>query len=392
MINYIYWGEQHEFQKQLKSIHGGHIFTCTTFMQLNSLFYSIKQTQKNMMTCCLLFEKAAIGDTDLPVLSKIRTLYPDLPILLLSQPLTKEDKIAYLKAGIDSVTPITISMEELKKLVDFTILYKSKQINRTIKNGKPDLQIFKLPLWKRIFDILSSSVAILLLSPVFLTTALLIRLESQGKVIYKSKRVGSNYRIFNFYKFRSMYADADQRLSEYKKLNQYTLADETTTPAATAPTIQLPNNKHSEVILFSDDDSTTEKDYLKIKKTEQSNAFFKLENDPRITRVGKIIRKYSIDELPQLFNILEGDMSVVGNRPLPLYEAELLTSDEYIQRFMAPAGLTGLWQVEKRGNSGNMSAEERKLLDIKYAQTFSFWTDIKLIIRTFTSFIQKEDV
>ncbi|UVS67628.1 sugar transferase [Parabacteroides distasonis] len=108
--------------------------------------------------------------------------------------------------------------------------------------------------------------------------------------------------------------------------------------------------------------------------------------------MGHIIRKYSIDELPQLFNILNGDMSIVGNRPLPVYEAELLTSDEYIQRFMAPAGLTGLWQVEKRGNSGSMSAEERKQLDIKYAHTFSFWLDAKIIFKTFTAFVQKEDV
>lgn len=85
-------------------------------------------------------------------------------------------------------------------------------------------------------------------------------------------------------------------------------------------------------------------------------------------------------------------MSVVGNRPLPLYEAELLTSDEYVNRFMAPAGLTGLWQVEKRGGAGKMSAEERKLLDIKYAKEFSFRMDMMIIIKTFTAFIQKEDV
>ena len=118
----------------------------------------------------------------------------------------------------------------------------------------------------------------------------------------------------------------------------------------------------------------------------------KIENDPRVTRVGRIIRKYSIDELPQLFNILSGDMSVVGNRPLPLYEAELLTSDEYIARFSAPAGLTGLWQVEKRGGTSKMSPEERKALDVEYATKYSFWFDMKIILRTFTAFIQKGEV
>ena len=85
-------------------------------------------------------------------------------------------------------------------------------------------------------------------------------------------------------------------------------------------------------------------------------------------------------------------MSVVGNRPLPLYEAELLTKDEYIDRFMAPAGLTGLWQVEKRGSSGTLSAEERKQLDIRYAASFSFMMDMKIIMKTLTAFIQKENV
>ena len=85
-------------------------------------------------------------------------------------------------------------------------------------------------------------------------------------------------------------------------------------------------------------------------------------------------------------------MSVVGNRPLPLYEAELLTTDKDIDRFMAPAGLTGLWQVEKRGDTGRMSAEERKQLDVRYARECSFLMDMKILLRTFTAFIQKEDV
>ena len=147
-----------------------------------------------------------------------------------------------------------------------------------------------------------------------------------------------------------------------------------------------------EVMLVGDDFVVSETNFNKQKNEEINNAFVKIENDPRITKVGHFIRKYSIDELPQLFNILKGDMSVVGNRPLPLYEAEKLTSDDSIDRFMAPAGLTGLWQVEKRGESGKMSAEERKQLDITYGQTYNFLLDMKIIFKTLTAFVQKDDV
>jgi lipopolysaccharide/colanic/teichoic acid biosynthesis glycosyltransferase len=147
-----------------------------------------------------------------------------------------------------------------------------------------------------------------------------------------------------------------------------------------------------EVMLIGDDFVVAETDFSKQKEEDINNAFVKIENDPRVTKVGRFIRKYSIDELPQLFNILKGDMSIVGNRPLPLYEAEKLTADSSIDRFMAPAGLTGLWQVEERGKGGKMSAEERKQLDIIYGETYSLGLDLKILFRTLFAFVQKEDV
>ena len=229
-------------------------------------------------------------------------------------------------------------------------------------------------------------------------------------MLFKSKRVGTNYTIFDFLKFRSMYTDAEKRLKEVSKTagNQY--AEKEREPEARHATITAPLGDEAElammalgtesdmmigdeeVMLVGDDFVVAESDFSKQKEEENNNAFVKIENDPRVTKVGRFIRKYSIDELPQLFNILKGDMSIVGNRPLPLYEAEKLTVDSSIDRFMAPAGLTGLWQVEERGKGGMMSAEERKQLDITYGQTYNFILDMKIIFRTLTAFVQKENV
>lgn len=254
---------------------------------------------------------------------------------------------------------------------------------------------FKLPLWKRIFDICVSGLALIVLSPLLILIAIAIRLESKGPIIYKSKRVGSNYKVFNFLKFRTMFLDADKHLKQFDKLNQYS----TVNGDAELEINTLMNDVSygdvvfsDDVLLVSDEFTISEDSYLDKKKSEQDNAFVKIENDPRITKFGRIMRKYSIDELPQLINIFKGDMSIVGNRPLPLYEAEMLTQDDYSDRFFAPAGLTGLWQVEKRGDAGKLSAEERKQLDGKYAKEFSFALDLKIIMKTFTAFIQKENV
>lgn len=254
------------------------------------------------------------------------------------------------------------------------------------------LETFKLPIWKRAFDIVFASVALLCLSPFLLIIVIAIRLESRGAIIYKSKRVGSNYKIFDFLKFRSMYTGADKRLKNLDKLNVYSTSDNQSLDTELIRDDSLNDIMVSDdVLLVSDEFTVGEKSYLHKKDEDKEKAFVKLDNDPRITKVGRFMRKYSIDELPQLVNILKGDMSVVGNRPLPLYEAELLTDDDYIDRFMAPSGLTGLWQVEKHGDNGTLSSKERKQLDLKYAKEFSFMLDLKIIFKTFSAFIQKEN-
>lgn len=229
-------------------------------------------------------------------------------------------------------------------------IFKFRAIeNRTLflNDGKAS-KVYKMPLPKRLFDILVSSFILLLLLPLLALIAVLIKLDSKGPVIYKSKRTGTGYKIFDFYKFRSMKVNADQELHKLASLNQY--AD-----------------------------------------NGEKSAFIKLKNDPRVTKLGAFLRKTSLDELPQLYNVLKGEMSLVGNRPLPLYEAQMLTSDEWAMRFLGPAGITGLWQVNKRGKS-EMSDTERRQLDNHYTENFSFWMDVKILLKTVSALLQKEAV
>ncbi|MCL6274718.1 sugar transferase [Muricauda sp. 2012CJ35-5] len=236
-----------------------------------------------------------------------------------------------------------------------------------------------------------ASSALLFASPFLLLFIAAIRLESKGKVYYISKRVGTGYKIFDFYKLRSMYPDADKRLKEFQHLNQY-IHDDVEEQQVARPTTETSGG----TVLIGDDTEVDEIQHNNKRKESAESAFVKFENDPRITKVGHIIRKLSIDELPQLINVLKGDMSIVGNRPLPLYEAEMLTTDEWTDRFNGPAGITGLWQVEARGRTAKMSPEERKSLDIKYVKyansKYAFLIDMWIVLRTFKAVFQKENV
>lgn len=328
----------------------------------------------------------------LDILPNLKTRkLPQVPIILLSSNHQKELMALALRAGITDVFKMPLNTENATLRIDF--LLKNWQYLQT-KGAKTTNTSSPTPVGKRIFDILVAGSALLVLSPLLLIVYLWIRLESKGPAFYYSYRVGTGYKVFKFYKFRSMFTDADKRLKELKHLNLYESAETT----GASNTIQndlcdecRAKGDKCQFPVYADDIRWCEKEYTGSNRSKQAAAFFKFKNDPRITRSGKFLRNTSIDELPQLWNVIIGDMSIVGNRPLPLYEAEKLTTDKYALRFLAPAGITGLWQVEKRGKS-NMSEDERLELDNTYAKTHSFWNDLKVILKTVPALFQKENV
>ena len=190
---------------------------------------------------------------------------------------------------------------------------------------------------KRLFDIVASLLGLIILSPVFLITIIAIKLDSKGSAFLVQKRIGKNGKEFNFYKFRSMVLNADKILFE-----------------------------------MLEKDEKMRKEYEKNKK---------LHNDPRITKVGKFIRRYSIDELPQLINILKGDMSVIGNRPyLPREKKDM---GKYFNEIVkTKPGLTGYWQVSGRSNN---TFKKRLELETYYSNNMSLKLDIKIFFKTFTA-------
>jgi lipopolysaccharide/colanic/teichoic acid biosynthesis glycosyltransferase len=314
------------------------------------------------------------------------------PFIIVSEQKDEKQKENAFAARVDDYYDSDIDADHIHYRIDF--LRKNKEYFSVGEAQPAPFKEYKIPWDKRAFDIVVSSLALFFLSPIILGVMVLIRLESKGKVYYTSKRVGTGYRIFDFYKLRSMRTGADAALKDLKHLNQYDI-DSDVIPGADKECPRcslLPEAESCSPTLFSEGKKICEYWYSETRKQKASSTFIKIKDDPRVTKVGRFIRNASIDELPQLLNVLKGDMSIVGNRPLPLYEAELLTSDDWSERFMGPAGITGLWQVEKRGRKGKMSEEERKALDNQYARAYSFWGDIRLILRTIPALFQKENV
>lgn len=216
-------------------------------------------------------------------------------------------------------------------------IFAERRFQRTRANQRLR---FTLSLWvirtkllarlKRVLDVTVAIIAIVLTAPIMLITAILIKLESPGPVIFKQVRVGKDGEHFYCYKFRSMYVDAEQRLSELQA------------------------------------------------KNEADGPVFKMKRDPRVTRVGRVIRKLSIDELPQLFNVLKGEMSLVGPRPALPSEVAKYTYEQ-LGRLHAIPGITGLQQVSGRSD---LDFKRWVELDLQYIAEQSIWKDIEILLRT----------
>lgn len=206
---------------------------------------------------------------------------------------------------------------------------------------------------KRVVDVVAAVLLLLLLSPLLLLIALAIRLDSAGPALYIQERVGARWKTengrifwgtntFRLYKFRSMFYNAD-------------------------PTI---HQAHVKAFVTG-----------QVKVTVADNPIFKLEGDPRITRVGRLLRRTSLDELPQLVNVLIGEMSLVGPRPVPTYEVAEYEKWHHA-RLLAQPGITGLWQVKGRGR---VTFDEMVRMDIEYVHNQSIWLDLKLLWLTIPS-------
>jgi exopolysaccharide biosynthesis polyprenyl glycosylphosphotransferase len=197
----------------------------------------------------------------------------------------------------------------------------------------PPPVITGIDFWiKRLFDFCSSALLLLLASPIYIVIALLIKLDSLGPIFYKQTRIGLHGKPIKVWKFRTMVANADQLQKQLEELNEM-----------------------------------------------KDGVLFKMKDDPRITKVGKVLRRYSLDELPQIFNVLLGEMSLVGPRPLPVRDVEKFSQHHFIRHEVLP-GITGLWQVSGRSNIDNF--EDVVNLDISYIEKWSLWLDMKILLKT----------
>lgn len=278
---------------------------------------------------------------DIPVVADMRSVIDwvrgeSLDEVYINVPFEYESEMASLAEEIESMGIIVhINLPTLEKLVDES---EFDNVECTMVAGRPTATLtaarqlsISATLIKRLIDIIGGLVGSIVSLPVILIVAIPLLIESPGPLIFKQARVGKNGRVFNIYKLRSMYVDAEERKKELMEKNQ------------------------------------------------MNGFMFKMDDDPRITKVGKFIRKTSIDELPQFWNVLKGDMSLVGTRPPTLDEFSQYESHHKRRLSMRP-GITGMWQVS--GRSAITNFEDVVKLDCEYIDDWSMWLDFKILFKT----------
>ena len=221
--------------------------------------------------------------------------------------------------------------------------------NKTTVNGSMNYYVQESPsvkrrcyaFVKRMFDIVASAAALIILSPIMLIAAMLVYVDDPGKVFYGHVRIGKNGKPFKMWKFRSMYMNADKMI-----------------------------------------------DLLTPEQAKQYYTEFKIDNDPRITKIGNFLRKTSLDELPQLFNVLCNDMSLVGPRPLIESEIQTYYEETHDVLLAVKPGVTGYWQAYARNNATYQSGERQKM-EMYYVRNASLWLDIKILFKTVESVLKK---
>lgn len=369
----------------------------------NNGLEAIKELNENKTIDLIICEYNLPGNHGIYFHDKIKesSKFSEIPFILLVKGFNKSVLSESFEKGISDYFVLDESIYEQIFSRIKMLLLKNKESFSNEEISK-EIPVYKFPISKRLFDIFSASFILLILSPILIITVLAIKLESKGKVYYIAKRVGR--KTFDFYKLRSMRTGSDKLLNELaQSKNQYNNTEELDKEmdvSSSCPRCKkLPSGKYCSPLNYEGVSKICDywHTFQKNESRKKKASFIKIVDDPRITKVGKLIRNTSMDELPQLINVIKGDMSLVGNRPLPVYEAELLTQDQMSKRFLAPAGITGLWQVELRGKGGDMSEEERIALDNKYADYFSgnnysLWFDIQILLRTIPALFQKSTV
>jgi exopolysaccharide biosynthesis polyprenyl glycosylphosphotransferase len=255
--------------------------------------------------------------------------------------------VAFSRAPYDRILEVIHECQEMKVDVSVVPRFFEALSERVEIEEVEGLTMASLPRYarhgrmmratKRTLDLLGASLATLLLSPLLILVGILIRLDSPGPIFFRQERMGKGHRRFMMYKFRSMHADAEERKGELEEMS------------------------------------------------DASGPIFKMKEDPRVTRVGRFIRRTSIDELPQLINVFRGEMSLVGPRPLPVAEAESCTGTADMRHMVQP-GITGLWQILGRSD---IPFEEMVQLDYIYVTNWTLRWDLKIIIRTFIAILRK---